>query len=138
MLIISFVIMYAVMFFNVDKPEHIFLSLTRTYMSLLMVTPMAFLMLLMMRHMYTNKKLNILVFVLSGAVFVFSFISLRQQAYISDEQYMKGMISHHSSAIMTSRHADLKDPEVQRLSESIIKSQEEEIAQMKMILKRIE
>ena len=50
---------------------------------------------------------------------------------------MKGMIPHHSSAIMTSKHANIKDPEVKKLSEEIIKSQEEEIAQMKNILKRM-
>ncbi|MCB9182270.1 MAG: DUF305 domain-containing protein, partial [Flavobacteriales bacterium] len=39
MLAISFVIMYAVMFLNVADSGHIRLSLTRTYMALLMVAP---------------------------------------------------------------------------------------------------
>jgi len=50
---------------------------------------------------------------------------------------MKGMIPHHSSAIMTSKNADIKDPEVKKLSEGIIQAQEKEIAEMKAILKRM-
>jgi len=62
---------------------------------------------------------------------------LRNQTFVGDIQYMKGMIPHHSSAIMTSKNADIKDPEVKKLSEQIIKSQEQEITQMKNILKRM-
>ncbi len=50
---------------------------------------------------------------------------------------MKAMIPHHSSAIMVSNHAAIKDPEVKKLSEQIIQSQEEEIAQMEGILQRM-
>ncbi|MEO5893036.1 MAG: DUF305 domain-containing protein [Ferruginibacter sp.] len=39
------------------------------------------------------------------------------------------MIPHHSSAIMTSSHANFKDPEVRQLADSIVKSQEREIMQ---------
>lgn len=135
-LIISFCIMYTVMFLNVDSTDHIYLSLTRAYMSLLMVSPMALLMLLMMPKMYMNRKLNILASVSSIAVFVLSVFGLRTQTFISDRQYMKAMIPHHSSAILTSRHAALKDPQVKALSERIIASQEKEIAEMKEMLDR--
>jgi uncharacterized protein (DUF305 family) len=60
------------------------------------------------------------------------------QAFISDEQYMRAMIPHHSSAILTSKHANINDPEVRSLADKIIRSQEEEIAQMKRILERME
>lgn len=56
----------------------------------------------------------------------------------SDKQYMKAMIPHHSSAILTSEKANIKDPEVKKLAEEIIKAQEEEIAQMKKVLERME
>lgn len=65
------------------------------------------------------------------------FAAWRTQTPISDVQYMKAMIPHHSSAIMVSKHADIKDAEVKKLSEKIIKSQEEEIAQMEAILKKM-
>jgi len=50
---------------------------------------------------------------------------------------MKAIIPHHSSAIRVSKHANIKDPEVKRLSEQIIKSQDEETAQMEAIIDRM-
>jgi uncharacterized protein (DUF305 family) len=138
MLAISFCVMYGVMFLNVDQADHIYLSETRTYMSLLMVTPMAILMLLMMPDMYMNKTINGIILAAGIMVFAASLILLRTQTLVGDKQYMKAMIPHHSSAIMTSKHANIKDPELKTLSQSIIKSQQEEIEQMKRILKRLD
>ncbi|MFP5082002.1 DUF305 domain-containing protein [Pedobacter sp. JCM 36344] len=131
MLAISFIIMYGIMFLNVDEADHIYLSTTRAYMSILMVSTMAITMLSMMGKMYQNKILNRVIFGSSILVFVLVLTFLRQQIFVGDVQYMKAMIPHHSSAIMTSKHANIKDPEVKKLSEQIIKSQEEEIALMK-------
>ncbi|OJW81787.1 MAG: DUF305 domain-containing protein [Bacteroidetes bacterium 46-16] len=135
---ISFILMYAIMFLNVDDANHIYLSVTRTYMSILMVSAMALVMLPMMGKMYPNRKLNRIILGAGIIVFIVTLTFLRQQAFIGDVQYMKGMIPHHSSAIMTSKNASIKDPEVKKLSEQIIKSQEEEIAQMKAKLKELE
>ena len=136
-LFVSFIIMYGVMFLNVDSSSHIYLSLTRLYMSLLMVTPMALLMIGMMRKMYPRKTWNIAISAASILVFFISLWLLRTQTPVSDVQYMKAMIPHHSSAIMTSRHASIHEPEVKQLSESIIASQQQEIDQMKAILRRM-
>ncbi len=48
------------------------------------------------------------------------------------------MIPHHSIAILVSKRADLKDPEVRKLADAIIKAQEKEIAEMKSYIKRLE
>ena len=138
MLAASFVIMYGVMFLNVDSTNHIYLSTTRLYMTLLMVSPMALLMLAFMANMYKNKKLNALIITLSISVFIASLAFLRDQTFVGDMQYMKAMIPHHSSAILTSQNASLQDPEVRKLADDIIKAQEEEIAQMKAMLDRLE
>ena len=138
MLIVSFIIMYGVMFLNVDDVSHIYLSMTRLYMTLLMVSPMAVLMLLMMAKMYPDKKRNVLIIAGSVVVFGLMLFLLRTQTFVADKQYMKAMIPHHSSAIMTSKHAAITDPELKKLSEEIIRSQEQEIAQMKAILARME
>ena len=134
---ISFVFMYGVMFLNVASVAHIHFSLTRTYMALLMVAAMALLMSLMMGHMYPNRSRNRAIMITSIAVFVVALIGLRAQVPIGDVQYMKAMIPHHSSAILTSSSADLHDPEVKKLAEEIIKAQEREIAQMEAMLSRL-
>lgn len=137
MLGISFMIMYSVMFLNVDSASHIYLSATRLYMTLLMVSPMAILMMLMMPSMYNRKLLNKVILILSAGVFSIALILLREQGFIGDKQYMQAMIPHHSSAILTSKNAMITDREVKELSLKIIESQEQEIAQMKEILQRM-
>lgn len=138
MMIVSFIIMYGIMFLNVDEANHIYLSITRTYMALLMVSLMAVVMMLMMGKMYPNRKINTGIII--GSIFIFALVlaGLRTQTPIGDVQYMKAMIPHHSSAIMVSKHANIKDPEVKKLSEGIIASQEKEIAEMKALLEKID
>jgi len=129
--------MHAVMFFNVDALNHIYLSTTRLYMTLLMVSPMAVIMLLLMRkHMYQNKRMNVLIVSIASVVFISSLILLRAQEPIGDKQYMKAMIPHHSSAILTSQEANLKDPEVKELAQQIIETQIREIELMKELLEK--
>ncbi|WPQ62554.1 DUF305 domain-containing protein [Chitinophaga sancti] len=135
---LSFIIMYVVMFLNVDEVSHVYLSITRLYMTILMVAPMALIMLLMMGKMYANKKLNYRILASSAVIFIIVLVMLRKQFFISDAEYMRAMIPHHSSAILTSKHADIQDPEVKKLSNSIIESQEREIAIMKAKLKEME
>lgn len=138
MLSISFVIMYAVMFLNVFSFDHVYLSASRFYMTLLMVTPMAILMLLMMKKMYPNKAYNTIIIASSIGIFILSLWFLRSQVFIKDEGYMKAMIPHHSSAILTSKNAEINDPEVRKLADEIIKAQEEEIAEMKALLEKLD
>ncbi|RYY00956.1 MAG: DUF305 domain-containing protein [Gammaproteobacteria bacterium] len=136
-MIVSFFIMYIVMFLNIDKAEHYHTSTTRIYMALLMIAPMAIVMMLMMGKMYANKRTNALIMIAGAVVFVLVLIGLRTQTPIGDIQYMKAMIPHHSSAIMVSKHANIKDPEVKKLSEQIIQSQEKEIAEMEAKIKEL-
>lgn len=137
MMIISFAIMYIVMFLNLDRIDHYTTSASRVYMAILMVAPMAVVMMIMMGKMYPDKKINFGIIAAAVILFMVTLAALRTQTPISDIQYMKAMIPHHSSAIMTSKHADIKDPEVRKLADSIIASQEREIQQMKSILNRL-
>jgi uncharacterized protein (DUF305 family) len=137
MMLISFLIMYFVMFLNMDDISHYHTSLTRIYMALLMVTPMAVVMMLMMGKMYPNRRANTAIILGSIVMFIAVLAGLRSQTPVDDVQYMKAMIPHHSSAIMVSKHANIKDPEVKKLSEEIIQSQEKEIAEMNQMIERL-
>lgn len=137
MMLISFFIMYIVMFLNIERLSHYHTSTTRVYMALLMVAPMAVVMMVMMGNMYPDKKLNTIIIIMSILLFGVILTALRTQTPISDVQYMKAMIPHHSSAIMVSKQANIKDPEVKKLSEQIIQSQEKEIAEMEAMLDRL-
>ena len=138
MMLVSFMMMYGIMFLNVAEIDHILLSTPRTYMSLLMVAPMAISMMLFMWGMYENKRLNTVIILGAAIVFIVVLTALRTQTPIKDVQYMKAMIPHHSSAIMVSENATFEDPETAELAKQIIEAQEREIAQMKRIIERLE
>jgi uncharacterized protein (DUF305 family) len=138
MMVVSFIIMYLAMFLNIERIGHFHNSMTRIYMSLLMVAPMAVSMMIMMGKMYPSPKTNNIIIVSAIIVMVLAFAGLRTQTPIGDVQYMKAMIPHHSSAIMVSKNANILDPEVKKLSIQIIESQEKEISEMNQMLKRLE
>lgn len=137
MMTVSFILMYGIMFLNVFELDHVMLSTTRTYMTLLMVAPMAISMLLFMWEMYENVKVNYIIIATSTLVFIGSLWGLRTQTPVDDVAWMKAMIPHHSSAILTSTNANFEDAEVQKLANEIIKAQENEIAEMKAMIKRL-
>lgn len=139
MLACSFVAMYVTMYLNTYAIDHVYFSLTRFYMTCLGISAMAVIMWFFMRKMYTNKKKNIIVLAGSFVLFVTALGLVRAQSpIIGDILWMKAMIPHHSIAILTSGRADIKDPEVKKLAEDIIKAQKKEIEEMKMMIKRLE
>ncbi|OCX54018.1 DUF305 domain-containing protein [Mucilaginibacter sp. PPCGB 2223] len=131
---ISFLLMYLIMFLNVDQADHIYINMTRLYMTLIMISAMAILMVVMMPMMYQNKKVNTGIITCSTLVAVLAFVCVHKQVGIGDIQYMKGMIPHHSIAIMTSQNAHIKDARVRKLADGIIKTQQKEISEMKALI----
>lgn len=138
MLLASFIAMYITMYFNTYEMDHVYFSLTRFYMACLGISAMAVIMLLFMLAMYKNKKKNIAIILGSLILFASALALVRTQTPIGDVLYMKAMIPHHSIAILTSKRADIKDPEVRKLADEIIKAQEKEIAEMKAFIKRLQ
>lgn len=68
----------------------------------------------------------------------FGFLAmLRNQVFISDVPWMRGMITHHSPAIMTSEQANLRDSKEKELSRKIIATQKREMAEMQRIIDRL-
>lgn len=138
MILTSTIVMYFLMFFNIFELSHFTFSETRVYMSIMMGSVMAIIMLLFMWKMYQKKKLNYLILGVSILTFCTSLWLVRSQETVDDTSWMKAMIPHHSIAILTSERADISDPRVQELRDSIIKTQKEEIAEMKKLIEDIE
>ena len=130
------VIMYLVMFVMIDRLSSFYNNLNMLYMTLMMVAPMVVLMILAMRDMFPSKRLNALLLVGSAVAFFGSFALIRTQTTIGDTAFLRSMIPHHSGAILMCEQASLSDPELVSLCGQIIKSQREEIAQMKAMLER--
>ncbi|RIJ42043.1 DUF305 domain-containing protein [Pontibacter oryzae] len=138
MLAFSFVAMYITMYLNTYQFDHVYFSMTRFYMSCLGISAMAMIMFFFMRKMYKNRTKNMAIIAGSVLLFVSTLSLVRAQEPIGDVLWMKAMIPHHSIAILASERADIKDPEVKKLSEEIIKAQRKEISEMKAMLERLD
>ena len=137
MALLSFGAMYVLMYAMVDRFDNVYSNWNQLYMAGLMTAPMVLIELFLMRFMYPNKKLNAIV--VAGCVVVGAgcWLLVRNQAAIGDRQFLKSMIPHHAAALLMREEADLQDPEIRRLCESIRASQQAEIDQMKAILDRL-
>jgi uncharacterized protein (DUF305 family) len=134
---INTVVMFLLTYALIDRWDHFYVNLNRVYMALMMVAPMVIVMLVVMASMYENRRLNRGLFVALGVVFVGSFLLARTQTPVGNEQFLRSMIPHHSSAIVMCEHAAITDPEIIDLCDEIVEAQEREIAQMKDILGRM-
>jgi len=88
-------------------------------------------------HYLSMGHFNMLVFsfgiILSAGV---SILLLRQQLLVDDKQWLRRMISHHSTALTTSHkiYNKTNNPELKKLAKEIIDTQEKEIQLMKSML----
>jgi FlaA1/EpsC-like NDP-sugar epimerase len=138
MITASTIAMYFLMYLNIYEWSHFVIGETRLYMALIMGSAMAMIMLTFMLQMYTNKKINVCIYAFSIALFAVSLFLVRSQMTVDDRSYMKSMIPHHSIAILTSERANISDPRVRQLADEIIETQEEEIAEMKRLIRDFE
>jgi hypothetical protein len=135
----SFLIQYFIMSrIMTNIKEDITKSTGKIYMSLIMATLMSLLE-IFMHDMYN--------FMFSWHYYLFFFVLLialifiyKKQLFIDDKNYLEEMIEHHSMALLTSNQIVGKttDDKVKLLATNIIKTQEREIEQMKLLLVRKE
>ena len=134
----STAIMFGLMYLNTYELDHVFWSETRFWMTFVMGGMMMIVMLLFMWGMYKDKTKNFIILAVGALVFAVALWLVRSQATVNDEEYMSAMIPHHSIAIMTSARAEITDPRVRKLADSIIEAQVKEIAEMKLLIEDIE
>jgi len=121
------------------KFDHLYLSLTLFYGGLLMASNMiwAHEVIHYLSMGYFNKYLFLIGIFLSFSI---TFLLLRNQLFIDDNQWLRKMISHHSTAISTSLNIYDKtdNKQIKKLAKDIIETQEREINLMKSMLKHIQ
>jgi hypothetical protein len=137
MAVLSCLAMYVLMYAMVDRLANVYPNFNQFYMAGLMAAPMVLIELALMGAMYPKKTLNISIAVISVAAMIAFFVFIRQQAAISDRQFLSSMIPHHAGAILMCEESSLQDAEIKELCKSIISSQQSEIDQMKTILNRL-
>lgn len=137
MTLVHLAIMYAAMFAMINRGAYFYNNINMLYMAVLMAAPVTLFMLISMRHMYPNQKLNIALCVVFALLTLASYGAIRAQAGVGDRQFLRAMIPHHSGAILMCNEASIQDAEIQSLCKNIITSQQSEIDQMKVILTRL-
>ncbi len=137
MIATSTVVMFVLTYTNVVDIAHIHFSQERLYMVLLMGAAMAIVMMAWMWKMYPDRRRNVAI--IGGAVVIgiAAFLFSQTQALVYDVNYMRGMIPHHSIAILTSERAGLEDVRVRALADDIIAAQQREIAEMEWLIRDI-
>lgn len=139
--IIMFIVMVIIgMLFNpmnilAYRFSDLYISQTLFYGGLLMASNMMWAHEIV--HYLSMGHLNMLVFsigiILSIGV---SILLLRQQLLVDDKQWLRRMISHHSTALTTSHkiYNKTNNPEIKKIAKEIIDTQEKEIRLMKSML----
>jgi len=134
MVVLSFFAMFGLMYAMVNTFDNVVINLNQFYMAGLMVAPMVIIELALMWNMYPNKKVNGLIMAASAVALFLFWILIRQQAGISDRQFLRSMIPHHAGAILMCEKTRVHDPRIQQLCRDIQSSQQAEIALMKSLL----
>lgn len=138
MVVLSFMSMYMLMYAMVNTFANVIPNVNQFYMAGLMTVPMIFIEMALMGSMYMDKKLNTIIIGVSSILLIAFFVFIRQQSAVSDKQFLKSMIPHHASAILMCEKANLQDPEIKDLCQSIISGQQAEIDQMKAKLQEVD
>ena len=112
-------------------------SLGKVYLSIIMGLYMMFLEIMMHDHQYNVFSMKY--YIVIGCLLGFFIYLYRTQKYITDKEYLKEMIEHHSMALLTSNKILEKtdDYNVSKLAKNIIQKQEDEIRDMKGLLIKI-
>lgn len=134
MAVVMFAAMYFIMYAMIDRLDNLVPNVNNLFMTLLMTSAMLLIELWIMKDMYKNKKINLVIAMTSLAIGIFSWFG-REQISVGDKQFVKGMIPHHAAAILMSEKAKLTDPELLLLQKNILETQAKEIELMKRKLK---
>jgi hypothetical protein len=112
----------------------LYISLTLFYGGLLMASNMIWSHELI--HYFSMGHFNIKIFTIGIILSGICVLLLRKQFLVSDKEWLKRMISHHSTALTTSHkiNKNTKHKKIKELTNDIIKVQEKEITLMKSLL----
>ena len=138
--VIMFIVMVVVgIFLNpmnilVYRIDDLYIALTLFYSGLIMASNMIWAHEVV--HLLNYGMMNTTLFI-CGIILTFIFsLLIREQVMVTDQQWLRRMISHHSTALTTSHKVNehTTNNEIKQLSNEIIDTQEREIKYMKQLL----
>ena len=133
----SFIIQYYLMSpIMVSNRIYITNNIGKAYIATIMGLFMVLLEVMMHDHQYHVFSTNFYI-ILAALLALFVYL-YRKQVAINDTQYLEGMIEHHSMALLTSEQVLKKTDnyDVAKLAKNIIQQQEDEIREMRELVKK--
>jgi uncharacterized protein (DUF305 family) len=109
-------------------------SIGKAYMALFMAASMVTVDVVMHDIRYNSRSTKMYIGLFIGmATLVYLY---RTQAYVTDKNWVNGMLEHHSMALQTSKQILKKtsDYNVAKLAKQIVQQQTDEIREMRVIL----
>lgn len=137
MTLVSFGVMYILMYAMVDDFLNAVPNLNQFYMAGLMTAAMVIIEIVVMSAMYQEKTKNVFIGLASLLLLIFFWLGIRSQLFIDNNQFLKSMIPHHAGAILMCKNANLEDIELQNLCQNILDNQQAEINLMKQKLEEL-
>lgn len=133
----SFIIQYLLMSpIMVNQYSDITNNIGKVYSATIMGLFMIILDIMLHDHQYHVFSLHM--YLIFGALLAVIIYLYRKQVAIKDDEYLKGMIEHHSMALLTSEEILKKTDnyDVAKLAKNIIQTQKDEIRTMKELLQK--
>jgi hypothetical protein len=137
MFIGSFIVQYFLMPpIMVSNITYITNNIGKAYLATIMALSMVIIEVMMHDHQYHVLSTNWYA-ILFTLLALFTYL-YRKQIAIDDKQYLKGMIEHHSMALLTSEEILKKTDNynVAKLAKNIIQSQTDELITMNDLIKK--
>ncbi len=122
--LISYSIMSSIMIYSF---QHLNNNFNKVYMGLFMAGLMGLAeMVIMGNPLNGNQNVYFYVFL---AITLLSFLAIRKQIFIGDDQFIRSMIEHHSAAVLMAEkiREKTKNPTLQKFANDMIISQSKEI-----------
>ena len=87
---------------------------------------------------WEHNRFDMTMFIVFAALSLLTLIALRKQIFVTESQWLKRMITHHSNAIKTSEEIVQKteNEDVKTLASNMISNQKKEIEMMEKLLNR--
>lgn len=133
-LIASFFVLLAVGHVLTERVEHIHVSADHLYLALMAIAPIGILLLFLLGEVFPSRKMN---YGLGGAfalIFVGAFAGARTQTGVSETDFARAMISHHSQAITRCGNISLQDPRLVAFCGRTTERNRAEIVELESIL----
>ena len=133
MIVLMFITMYVLMYAMAGSHS----DGNQFQMTVLMTAPMVMIEIILMNELYRNKRLNRTIVILSLVFTIACWFLIREQTTIFEALFRNSETTPHSGASLVSHEPADTNPEIEKLCGETVRTQAQEIQQLKDTLNRM-